>query len=141
MHAALTEGKKIKGRKRHIAVDSMGNLLWVVVHGANIHDTKSGFFPALGARVLFPSIQKFYADAGYRGTFVAEVADNMGLEVDIVARNRPKSWEILPKRWIVERTFAWLNNSRRLSKDYEKTTASEEAMIRISHIHTLIKRL
>lgn len=135
------EEKKIKGRKRHIAVDCMGNLLWVVVHAANIHDTKSGLFPALGAYTLFPSIQKFYADAGYRGTFVAEATDNLGIEVDIVARNRSKSWEILPKRWIVERTFAWMNNSRRLSKDYEKTTDSSEAMTRISHIHTLMKRL
>ena len=85
--------------------------------------------------------QKLYADAGYRGTFVAEAADNLGIEVDIVSRNGSKSWEILPKRWIVERTFAWLNNSRRLSKDYEKTTDSAEAMTRISHIHTLMKRL
>lgn len=141
MTGALTAGKKIKGRKRHIAVDCMGNLLWVVVHAANIHDTKSGLFPAMGACSVFPSIQKLYADAGYRGTFVAEAADNLGIEVDIVSRNGSKSWEILPKRWIVERTFAWLNNSRRLSKDYEKTTDSAEAMTRISHIHTLMKRL
>lgn len=141
MNGVLMEGKKIKGRKRHIVVDSMGNLLWVVVHAANIHDTIAGYFPALGASIVFPSIQKFYADAGYRGAFVAELADNLGLEVEIVPRNRSKSWEILPKRWIVERTFGWLNNSRRLSKDYEKRAASAEAMIRISHIHTLIKRL
>ena len=63
-------GKKIKGQKRHIAVDAMGNLLDVVVHAANPHDTKTGYFPALAAMTLYPTIRGFNADAGYRGTFV-----------------------------------------------------------------------
>lgn len=108
---------------------------------ANIHGTKSGLFPALGSYILFPAIQKFYADADYRGIFIAEAVENIGFEVDIVARKRSKSWEILPKRWGAERTFAWLNTSRRWSKYYGKTTDSVEEMARIFHIHTLMKRL
>lgn len=138
---AMMEEKKIKGRKRHIAVDIMGNLLGVVVHAANLHDTATGIFPALEAMTLYPTIKGFSADAGYRGTFVEEIADIFGLPVEIPEKDPSKTWEILPKRWVVERTFAWLNSSRRLSKDYEITTSSEEAMINISHIRTLVKRL
>lgn len=141
MIAGLMVEKKIKGRKRHIAVDIMGNLLAIVVHPANQHDTMTGLYPALYAHTLYPTIKAFCADAGYRGTFEDEIMDMMNLPVEISARNEQKKWEILPKRWIVERTFAWMNNSRRLSKDYEIRTDSAEAMVRISHIHTLLKRL
>ncbi len=81
-------GKKIKGRKRHIVVDSMGNLLWFMVHAANIHDTKSGIFPALGAKTLYPTIQRLCGDAGYRGTFVEEVADTLDLEKEQTTKSR-----------------------------------------------------
>ncbi len=81
-------GKKIKGRKRHIVVDSMGNLLWFMVHAANIHDTKSGIFPALGAKTLYPTIQRLCGDAGYRGTFVEEVADTLDLEKEQTIKSR-----------------------------------------------------
>lgn len=135
------EEKKIKGRKRHIVVDSQGHLLGVVVHAANLHDTVSGIFPVQYAINLYPSIKRFCGDSGYRGTFVEEVEELTGRPVDIVQRKPSKSWDILPKRWIVERTFSWLNNSRRLSKDYEITTSSAENMVTISHIHTLLKRL
>ena len=137
----MMEGKKIKGRKRHIAVDTMGNLLGIVVHRANEHDTMSGIFPALFAHTLYPSIRGFCADAGYRGNFECEIKELLQLNVDIVKREKDVDWEVLPKRWIVERTFAWLNNSRRLSKDYEITTDSAECMVKVSHIHTLLKRL
>ncbi len=133
--------KKIKGRKRHIVVDIMGNLLSVVVHAANLHDTKSGYFPALSAMSLYPTIKGVCADAGYCGSFVEDMQDAFGISVDISKQIKPKTWEILPKRWRVERTFAWLNSSRRLSKDYEIRTHSAEAMVKISHIHTLLNRL
>lgn len=141
MNAALTGGKKIKGRKRHIVVDTMGNLLGVVVHAANAHDTIMGLLPLLMAYKLYPTIKAVNADAGYRGTFEEEAWECFYLPVDITEKIKPGSWEILPKRWVVERTFAWLNNSRRLSKDYEITTTSAEAFIKISHIRTLLKRL
>jgi transposase len=118
----------------------MGNLLSVVVHAANIHDTKSGIHPAKQAVRRYPTIRRFCADAGYRKTFEADVAEALGLGVDISQRVKPE-WHILPKRWVVERTFGWLNGFRRLSKDYEITTSSEEANVVISHSYILLKRL
>lgn len=133
--------KKIKGRKRHIVVDHMGNLLGVTVHAANLHDTVSGIFPALYAREVYPTIRGFCADAGYRGTFVEEVKEKWKIKVDIPDNGKPKTWKIQPKRWVVERSFAWMTNDRRLSKDYEIKTDSAESIIKISHFYTLLKRL
>ena len=116
--------KKIKGRKRHIAVDVMGNLLAVKVHAANTHDTKSGINPARIAFAKYPTIEKFCGDCGYRKTFIANVKVQLGLDVDISPKILPE-FGVSPKRWIVERTFAWANHSRRLSKDYEISIASE----------------
>ena len=90
---------------------------------------------------MYPTIQAFCADAGYRRSFVANVETILGLKVDISPKIKPIGFHVVPKRWVVERTFAWLNNSRRLAKDFEKTINSQEAMIKISHIHTLLKRL
>ena len=93
------------------------------------------------ASIKYPTIKKFCGDAGYRGTFVREVKEYLGLDVDISTKIISQEWHLIPKRWVVERTFAWLNNSRRLSKDYEILTTCAEAMIKLSHIHTLLKRL
>ena len=133
--------KKIKGRKRHIVVDSLGNLLSVVVHAANLHDTKAGILAAKMAFRDYPEIRGFCADAGYRGTFEREVKENLNISVDISERISGNKWEILPKRWVVERTFSWMNHSRGLSKDYEITKSSAESMIKIAHSHILLKRL
>jgi transposase len=112
----------------------------VEVHAANIHDTKGGIEAACRAIDKYPTIEKFCGDDGYRGTFVEYVAWDFQQEVDISSRITPK-FEVLPKRWIVERTFAWLGNSRRLSKDYEISVASQEAFIMISHSRILLRRL
>ena len=141
MNAALTGGKKVKGRKRHIAVDTMGNVIAVKVHAANIHDTKSGCHVYQAAKNKYPDIEGACGDEGYRGTFVDFVTVKYANKVDISEKIKPKQWEILPKRWIVERTFGWANNSRRLSKDYEILVVSEENIFMISHLHTLLKRL
>ena len=117
----------------------MGNLLSVVVHAANIHDTKSGIFAAREAFQRYSTIQKFCGDEGYRKSFEEAVFLELGLSVDISARIKPE-WEVLPKRWIVERTLGWLGHSRRLSKDFEFRTDSAESMVRISHLHTLLRR-
>jgi len=119
----------------------MGNLLAVIVHAANIHDTKAGILPAKLAAERYPSIENFCADAGYRGTFVRDVDEILSRGVDISQKIKPHEWEKLPWRWVVERTFSWLNHSRRLSKDYEITIASAQAVVKISHLHTLLKRL
>lgn len=117
----------------------MGTLLAVVVHAANIHDTKSGILPAKQAYEKYPTIQRFCADAGYRKSFVEDVQEQLKMGVDISERITP-GWAVFPKRWIVERSFAWLGHSRRLSKVYALRTASAETMVRISHIHTLLRR-
>jgi transposase len=117
----------------------MGNLLAIKVHAANTHDTKSGIDPAKKAVKKYPTIKGFCADAGYRKTFVLLAFAILGLFVDIVERISP-GFEVLPKRWIVERTFAWANHSRRLSKDYEIKTEYAENMFMISHLHVLLRR-
>lgn len=119
----------------------MGNLLAVGVHAASIHDTKSGIEPAKLAVEQYSAIKRFCADAGYRGTFILNVEEVLALGVDISEKIKPHELEKLPWRWVVERTFSWLNNFRRLSKDYEISLASAEAIIKIAHFHTLLKRL
>ncbi len=104
----------------------LGCLLSVVVHAANIHDTKSGVFTARQAYERYPFIQKFCADARYRGTFVSEVKEQLDLDVDISEKIKPHQREKLPWRWVVECTFSWINHSKRLSKDYETSVASAE---------------
>ena len=139
MTEASTAGKKVKGRKRHIVSDTMGNLLAIVVHAANIHDTKSGINPAKKAFEKYSTIQKFCGDDGYRKSFEEDVAGQLGLGVDISKRIKPE-FEVLPLRWLVERTFSWANHSRRLSKDYEIKAKNEENMFMISHLYTLLRR-
>jgi len=117
----------------------MGNLLAICVHAANIHDTKSGIDPARKAVQKYPTIKKFCGDNGYRNSFENAVLDEFGIGVDISKRIKHE-FEILPKRWVVERTFAWVNHSRRLSKDFEINSLHEENMFMISHLHTLLSR-
>ena len=131
-------GKKGKGRKRHIVTDTMGT---IKVHAANIHDTMGGCHVYQSAKNKYPDIKGACADEGYRGTFVDFVNIKYGNKVDISEKIKPKEWSILPKRWIVERTFAWANNSRRLSKDYEILVVSEENIFMISQLHTISKRI
>jgi len=139
MKEDLTEGKKIKGRKRHIAVDILGNLLHIKVHAANIHDTKSGCNIFRETSDKYPSILAFSADAGYRGTSVDYVQDTLQLMIDISKKIKDE-FAILPKRWIVERTFAWINNFRRATKDFEILTLTAENIVRIAMIRVTLKK-
>ena len=130
---ALTAEKKIKGRKRHITVDILGNLLHVSVHAANLSDTIKGCYIFKRAYEDYPSIEAFSADGGYRGTSVRFVEDVLGLKLEISKRIKGE-FVILKKRWIVERTFGWFNHFRRLSKDFEILSGTAENMIRIAMI-------
>jgi putative transposase len=135
-------GKKINGRKRHILVDTLGNLLDVVVHAANIQDYHGAKSVLLKATEAVTSLQKIWADGIYsKGGLVDWVHATLGITLEIVNRAPDQvGFQVLPRRWVVERTFAWLGRYRRLSKDYEQLTASSEAMVYLASIHTLLKR-
>jgi putative transposase len=121
--------KNVKGRKRTIAVDTMVNLHGISVDEANIHDVHLGSKMIQKMKEKFPNIKNFLADAGYRGTAV-KYAESLGCTLHI-SKKIKDIFAIQPTRWIVERTFAWLNNFRRLSKDYEITPLSSENYIKI----------
>ena len=134
-------GKKVKGHKRHIIVDVLGNLLHVSVHAANRSDTKAACNVLERTTEKYPSIKAYSGDAGYRGTVVTYTNDGLNLTLHI-SKKIKDTWAVLPKRWVVERTFSWLNNFCRLSKDFEILTATSENMIRIAMIKlTLAKRI
>jgi putative transposase len=135
-------GKKVKGRKRHILVDAMGLLLMVVVHAANIQD-RDGAKQVLGkAKSLFPRLRLVWADGGYRGKLVDWVQQVCGWVLEIVKRDKGvKGFQVLPRRWVVERTFGWFGRYRRLSKDYEGLTETSEAMIYATMVHVMVRRL
>jgi putative transposase len=126
-------GKKVKGRSRQIAVDSQGQIWAVHVHAANLSDTKEGCTLGDDAMRQLPSVKAWNADAGYRGSFVEHMKIRWERPVHISQRI-VDGFAVLPRRWVVERTFAWFNGQRRLSKDYEKTTASSRSMIFIAAI-------
>jgi putative transposase len=133
-------GKKVKGRKRHIVVDTLGNLLHVAVHAANQHDTKAAPSVLERAAEKYDTIKAFSADAGYRGTAFEYVNNELGLECHISCKIKDE-FTVLPIRWIVERTFAWLGNFRRLAKDFEILTATSENMIRIAMLKITLAKL
>ena len=116
--------KKIKGSKRHIIVDTMGLIICVVAYAATLHDSK-------GAKEVFDclyelrfdeeKVEKILADGGYQGKIADYLEEKINIPLEVVKRNDKNNWEVIPKRWIVERTFAWLLNFRRLVMDYERT--------------------
>lgn len=129
----------MKGRKRHIVVDTLGHLLHVQVHAANLHDTVGACEVLRRAAEKHPRIGAFSGDAGYRGTAVRFVSGKLGLVLHISERI-VDGFAILPKRWIVERTFAWLGAFRRLSKDFEILTGTAENVIRIAMLRTTLAK-
>lgn len=147
-------GKKINGRKRHILVDSSGLVLCAHVHPANVSD-RDGAVPLLtAARRRFGSLRHLWADMGCRGRLVGWIRDTLGWGVDVV--QKPRRWvrcpvevepapvpafTVLKRRWVVERTFAWLGRYRRLSRDYEFLPETEECMIYLALSRLMLGRL
>ncbi len=135
-------GKKVKGRKRHLLVDSLGLLLKVVVHSAGIQDPAGARQVLSKARLDCPRLQWIWADAIYKGPLVRWAWCCFGWEMQIVKRpSRQKGFQVLARRWVVERTFAWLGRYRRLSKDYEALVSSSEAWIYLAMSCLMLKRL
>lgn len=134
-------GKKIKGRKRHIVVDTLGLLLAIVVHSATPHDSKAAelVFKVLKNKYI-NGIVKIFADGGYRGELIETARIKFGWVLEIVKRNEAHKFKILPKRWIVERTFAWISFHRRTSKDYERLTETSVAFVQLSMIRLMLNK-
>ena len=132
-------GKKTKGRKRHIAVDTLGNLLCVKVHSASEQDRNAGESVLAKAKEKYKHLKMAFADGGYSGALEEIVKSKLGMELKIV-RKIKDGFVVLPKRWIVERTFAWFANDRRNSKDYEYSPLSSETMLQFSMIKIVLNR-
>lgn len=130
------------GRKRHLLVDTLGLILVVAVHSAGIQD-RDGAKILLSKAFWFGWLRKIWADGGYSGaleTWVANLRLGRGARLEIV-RKLAGSFKILPRRWVVERTFAWLSRNRRLARDYEVKTEHSEAFIYIAAIQLMARRL
>jgi putative transposase len=133
-------GTKVSGRKRHLLVDTLGLVLRVVVHAASLQERHGAKMVCLRAKRVYPRLRVIGADGGYSGRLVRWVGALCGWGVRIVTRC-DVGFQVLPKRWIVERTFAWLGRYRRLSKDYEALPATSEALIYVAMIHLMVRRL
>ena len=131
-------GKLIKGRKRHIVVDTMGCLLIVLVHAANIYDGRAARKVLSALFSLVDTVKRIWADGAYKGEeFIQWVKAQFDCVLEVVEKKKTdKGFQVLPKRWIVERTFAWLGRSRRLSQDYERKPTSSA-----SHVYAASSRL
>jgi putative transposase len=165
-------GKKVKGRKLHLLVDTQGMVLRAKVHAANIMDSDGIKLLLERAEVEFPRLKHLWLDAGYRGENKGKdwVEKTLGWSVDLVERARkpapkevlmawerewaregvkvdweklmpPKGFQVLPRRWVVERTFSWTDQNRRMSKDYERLCASGEALVYAAMIRLMTRRL
>lgn len=135
-------GKKVKGRKQHIITDTLGLLLVVVVHAANMHDSKSAPKVIEKLRGRFDRMECIFADGGYRGALSDWVKEKFGWMINVVLRtDKSVNFQVLPKRWVVERTFAWFESYRRLAKDYEYNTDTSESMIQLAMIRLMLNRL
>jgi transposase len=136
-------GKKVKGIKRHVVVDTLGMMLVGQVQPASVQD-RDGALPVLTeVRRLFPFIEKIFADGGYQGAATAAAVAQMGAwDLEIVKRSdTAKGFVVLPKRWIVERTLSWLSRCRRLSKHVENLARSALAFVRLAMIRLMMRRI
>ena len=136
------KGKQVNGRKRHLLVDTLGLLMVIVVTVASVQDRD-------GARLLLArlngackKLRLIWVDGGYRGRLLDWAAEHCRIRLQVVLRlGGQKGFVVLPRRWVVERTFAWLNHHRRLSKDYERLVSTSEAMVHIAMIRLMLRRL
>ena len=135
-------GKKINGIKLHLLVDTLGMVLAVLVLPADVQDRDGGLILLADERGRWPRLQRVFSDGGYAGKLVTSIAVLCNWVLDIVKRSDDKKgFAVIRKRWIVERTFSWINNCRRLSKDYERLPESSTAMVQMSMIGLMLRRL
>ena len=137
-------GKKIKGKKRHVLVDTQGLLMQAIVHSADVQDRDGGVLLLSTLLGRFPYLEKLFTDSAYQGPIFAEALAKIlsRVKIEIVKRSdRAKGFVTLPKRWIVERTIAWLNRCRRLAKDWENLNVTALMFLRFASIRLMLRRL
>lgn len=131
-------GKKIKGRKRHLLTDTQGLIVNAVVHSARIQDREGAKLLLNRSKNLLDSIEKIFVDGGYTGKLIAWVKEKYDIVLEVVKRSELHTFVVLPKRWIIERTNAWVSKARRLTKDYEKKVRNQESMIYVRMIQLML---
>jgi putative transposase len=135
-------GKKISGRKRHIVTDTMGFILAIVIHSADIQDRDGAKMVLRELRYKYPLLKKILADGGYRGVLEEWTLKTLGWTLEIVAKVAGVStFSVIPKRWIVERTFGWFNFNRRLAKDYEVVNECSVAFVQMAMIRVMLNKI
>lgn len=136
-------GKKVKGRKRHVVTDTEGHLLGVQVHAADIQDRDGAVGVIASLRRLYPRLRHLFADGGYAGEKLTAALQPLGTwTIEIVKRSdAAKGFVLLPRRWVVERTFAWLNRNRRLAKDFEAHITTAATWVMIASVKLIMRRL
>jgi putative transposase len=136
-------GKKVNGRKRHILVDTIGLVLRVMVLPANIQDRDGAkqLLAAFFSQKTRRRVKHIWADGGYTGTLLERARKLWRCTVEIVKRSELHTFKVLPRRWVVERTFGWLGRYRRLSRDYERQATTGETMVYLAMIRLMLARL
>ncbi len=138
----VTGEKNIRGRKRHLLVDTEGKLLKVVVHRANMPDRDGAIFVLEAADEAFPRLEKIWVDQAYTGELANEMYERYNVILEIVEKPADqKGFVVIPRRWVVERTFAWLDRYRRLSKDYEHRPEYSESWVYLASTGRILRRL
>ncbi len=135
--------KRVKGRKRHLLVDTLGLPVSISVTPADVHDQVGARYLLAGLKPLVPRLAKIWADGAYAGKQLARWCEGYGgWEVEIVGRDPDtKGFAVQPRRWVVERSFAWLVRNRRLRIDYERRVQTSETLVEVAFIHLLLRRL
>ena len=133
-------GKKVKGIKRHIIVDTLGLILAVVIQNASMQDRDGAQNLIQQMKENWIKVIKIFADGGYAGKLILKIKEVFNIELEIIKRNEMNTFKVLPKRWIVERTFAWLDTNRRNSKNYERLNETSVAMVHLAAIRIMLNR-
>ena len=133
-------GKKIKGIKRHIIVDTLGLIIAVVIQNASLQDRDGAQTVIQQMKENWITVIKIFADGGYAGKLIGKIKHAFNIEIEIIKRTELKCFKILPKRWIVERTFAWIDTNRRNSKNYERLNETSVAMVHLAAIRIMLNR-
>ncbi len=133
-------GKKVKGIKRHIITDTLGLVLAVVIQSASVQDRDGAMEVTGKMSESWRRVIKLFADGGYRGKLIGLIKDRFKIAVEIIKQDKLHTFKVLPKRWIVERTFSWIDTNRRNSKNYERLNDTSVAMVHLSSIRIMLNR-